>query len=207
MDERDLRWLDWAKELQFLAQSGLAYCRDPFDIERFGRIRAISAEIMSEYSGIPTERVMDLFCGEEGYQTPKLDTRAAIFSGDTILLVREQSGAWALPGGWVDAMESVRSNTIKEVREEAGLEVEPSRLIALQDRRQHNQPPYAYNICKVFVLCRVIRGSFVPNTETTESRYFGLDELPELATEKVTKEQIALCFRAKDDEHWQPTFD
>lgn len=184
MDERDLRWLDWANELQFLAQSGLAYCRDPFDIERFERIRAISAEIMSEYSGIPTERVMDLFCGEVGYQTPKLDTRAAIFSGDTILLVREQSGAWALPGGWVDAMESVRSNTIKEVREEAGLVVEPCRLIALQDRKQHNQPPYAYNICKVFVLCRVIGGSFVPNTETTESRYFGLDELPELAIEE-----------------------
>ena len=76
----DPRWLEWAKELQFIAQAGLTYSRDPFDIERFERIREISAEIMSHQSDLPIEKVKELFCNETGFQTPKLDTRAAIFN-------------------------------------------------------------------------------------------------------------------------------
>ena len=103
MDERHLQWLEWAKELQFIAQTGLTYSKDPFDLERFGRIREISAEIMSHMCDIPVETVKGLFCNETGFQTPKLDTRAAIFdrSGDKILLVKELNGTWSLPGGWV----------------------------------------------------------------------------------------------------------
>ena len=70
----DPRWLEWAKELQFIAQAGLTYSRDPFDIERFERIREISAEIMSHQSGLPVEKIKELFCNETGFQTPKLDT-------------------------------------------------------------------------------------------------------------------------------------
>lgn len=200
-------WLDWAKELQFLSQSALAYCKDPFDIERFERIREISAEIMSCYSGLPLNKIKGLFCNEHGFQTPKLDTRAAIFKGNRILLVHERNDTWSLPGGWVDVLESIKTNTIKEVKEEAGLDVEPTRIIAVQDRNKHNSPPYAYNVCKVFILCKVQGGKFNPNIETTESNYFMLDELPELAEEKVTEEQIRLCFEAKDNPNWQPTFD
>ena len=104
-------------------------------------------------------------------------------------------------------MQSVKSNTIKEVREEAGLDVETIRLIAVQDRNKHNTPPYAYNICKVFVLCKAIGGSFQANAETVESRYFALDELPLLAEEKNNREQIEMCFKANADENWQTLFD
>ena len=209
MNDRHMQWLEWAKELQFIAQAGLAYSKDPFDLERFGRIREISAEIMSQMSGIPVETVKGLFCNETGFQTPKLDTRAAIFdrSGDKILLVKELNGTWSLPGGWVDLMQSVKSNTIKEVQEEAGLDVETVRLIAVQDRNKHNTPPYAYNVCKVFVLCRVTGGAFRANSETVESRYFALHELPPLAQEKNSHEQIEMCFRANADENWKVMFD
>lgn len=209
MDERHLQWLEWAKELQFIAQAGLTYSKDPFDLERFGRIREISAEIMSHMCDIPVETVKGLFCNETGFQTPKLDTRAAIFdrSGDKILLVKELNGTWSLPGGWVDLTQSVKSNTIKEVQEEAGLDVETVRLIAVQDRNKHNTPPYAYNVCKVFVLCRVTGGAFRANTETVESRYFALHELPPLAQEKNSREQIEMCFRANADENWKVMFD
>ena len=95
-------WLDWAVELQALAQAGLHYSKDPFDLERFTRVREIAAEMLACRSGLPLEKVKDLFCGETGYQTPKLDTRAAIFQGENILLVRERDGRWSLPGGWVD---------------------------------------------------------------------------------------------------------
>lgn len=200
-------WLSWAMELQSLAQCGLAYVKDVYDQERYERLREIAAEMIAYQTEIPMEKVKDLFCTETGYQTPKLDTRAAIFQEDKILLVREKSGLWSLPGGWVDVLESIGSNTEKEVREEAGLTVTAERLIALQDRNRHNQPPYAYGICKAFVQCRVLGGSFQENTETTESGYFALDELPPLAEDKCTKEQIRLCFQAYWSEKWEAVFD
>ena len=115
MDEK--LWLNWAIELQSLAQAGMTYGKDIYDRERYERIREISAEIIAHKSEIPVETVKDLFCNETGYQTPKLDTRAAIFKDDKILLVRENNGKWSLPGGWVDVNVSVKENAIKEVKE------------------------------------------------------------------------------------------
>lgn len=202
-----IKWLEWAKELQFIAQAGLTYSKDPFDIERFARIREISAEILSSQSDIPYTKVKELFCNETGFQTPKIDTRAAIFNEDKILLVKENNGTWSLPGGWCDVMETIKSNTIKEVREEAGLDVEPIGIIAVQDRNMHNEPPYAYNVCKVFVHCKVTGGQFCPNTETTESNYFSIDDLPQLAEEKNNREQIELCFKYNNATFWHVPFD
>lgn len=202
------KWLKWAIEIQAMAQSGLAYSHDVYDKERYERLREISAEMLAEQSDVPLEKVKDLFCNESGYQTPKLDTRAAIFKDGKILLTHENNGTWALPGGWCDVLESVRSNTVKEVKEETGLDVKAVRLIALQDRNKHNVPTYAYGICKVFVLCEIVGGEFVENIETTEIAFFDFDNLPEnLANEKTNKEQICMCFAAYKDENWQPIFD
>lgn len=200
-------WLQWAVELQSLAQAGLTYGKDSYDQERYGRIREISAEMVAHMTEIPLEKVKDLFCNEQGYQTPKLDTRAAIFEDGRILLVRENNGKWSLPGGWCDVNVSVGENTVKEVREEAGLDVVADRIIAVQDRARHNLPVYAYGVCKVFVQCSVIGGQFEPNIETTEFRYFPEDHLPELATEKNNKEQIQMCFAAYRSENWKTLFD
>ena len=201
------QWLKWAMELQFIAQAGLTYSKDLFDISRFERIREISAEIMSHKTGFSAEHVKEVFCNETGFQTPKLDTRAAIFKDNKVLLVKERSGGWSLPGGWVDVNESVRSNTIKEVKEESGYDAVPVKLIAVQDRKNHNQPLYAYGICKVFVLCEITGGDFETNIETVERGFFGLDELPELSTEKNTKKQIEMCFNAYNSNNWETLFD
>lgn len=200
-------WLDWAVELQALAQAGLYYSKDPFDQERFQRIRDISAEMMAHKTALPLETVKDLFCGETGYQTPKLDTRAAVFQEGKILLVQEEDGRWSLPGGWADVDISVGENTVKEVKEEAGLDVVPKLVIALQDRNRHNSPPSAFGICKVFVLCELLGGSFQPNLETLDSGWFGLDELPELSTEKTTEAQIGMCFDACLADGWVTQLD
>ena len=200
-------WLEWAIELQSLAQAGLYYGKDPFDRERYQRIREIAAEMAAEKTELSPEEVRELFCCETGYQTPKLDTRAAIFQGDSILLVRERDGRWSLPGGWVEVTLSVKENTIKEVKEEAGLDVSADRIIAVQDREKHNKPVYAWRVCKIFVLCTLLGGAFVPNTETIESGWFPLDSLPPLAEEKNNREQIALCFEAHRAENWETRFD
>ena len=182
------KWLEWAIELQSLAQAGLTYGKDVYDRERYERIRDISAEILSYKTDISVER-------------------AAVFEHEKILLVKENNGKWSLPGGWVDVNLSVKENTVKEVKEESGLDVTADRIIAIQDRDRHNLPAYAYGVCKIFVLCSVIGGEFEKNIETTEFRYFNKAELPELATEKNTKEQIEMCFNAYYNKNWIVEFD
>ena len=202
------KWLKWAIEIQSLSQIGLTYTKDVYDRERYQRLREISAEMLAEKTEVSIEKVKDLFCHETGYQTPKLDTRAAIFRNNKILLVQENNGTWSLPGGWCDVLESVKSNTEKEVREETGLNVKAVKIISIQDRNKHNKPVYAYGVCKIFVLCEVINGKFVENIETTEIRYFSLQDLPHnLAEEKTNKEQIEMCFKAYLNENWQTQFD
>lgn len=121
--------------------------------------------------------------------------------------MHEKNGTWSLPGGWVDVDISVGENVVKEVREEAGLITVPEKVIAVQDREKHNRPVYANKICKVFVQCRVIGGEFKENPETTGFDYFGIDELPPLATEKINKEQIQMCFDAYNDDNWKTLLD
>lgn len=205
--DQNHKWLDWAVELQALAQAGLFYSKDIYDIERFQRIRQIAAEMLVSPSGLPLEQVTNLFCGETGYQTPKLDTRAAVFQQDKILLVQEKDGLWSLPGGWVDVNLSVKENAVKEVKEEAGLDVRAEFIIAVQDRKKHNPELSAYNITKVFFLCTILDGSFQPNSETIDSGYFSPENLPPLAKNKTTAEQIKMCFDAYHAENWVTLFD
>ncbi len=206
-DDPDI-WLDWAVELQAIAQAGLAYTENPFDRERFERVRAIAAEMVARKSGLSLERVRYLFCNEEGYQTPKLDTRAAVFEGDRILLVRERDGRWSLPGGWADVGITLRENMAKEVKEEAGLDVEVGTVVAVQDRAKHNAPIAAHQVCVVFALCTATGGGFRENIETTESGYFALDELPPLCVPKTSEDQVHLCFEAhRSPQTWRTRLD
>lgn len=205
--EKNEQWLRWAVELQALAQNGLFYGKDKFDLERYERIREIAAEMISFKTDIPIQKVKNLFCNDIGYQTPKIDTRAAIFEDGKILLVHEANGTWALPGGWCDVNISVEENTKKEVKEEAGLDVSVKRVIAVQDREKHNLPIYAYKVCKIFMQCQVLGGNFAENIETTGFRYFRIDELPPLAEEKNTADQIRMCFQAMQSETWEALFD
>ena len=202
------QWLKWIVEIQGLAQSGLAYAKDVYDIERYERLREISAEMLANRTELPIEKVKEVFCNEVGYQTPKIVTRAAIFKNNKILLAQENSLKWTLPGGWCDVLESIESNTLKEVKEETGLDVKAIKIISLQDRNKNNKPVYAFGICKIFVLCELIGGQFKENTETVGIKYFGLDEIPnDIAEEKTNIKQIQMCFNAYNDSNWQTRFD
>ena len=202
------KWLDFAIRIQSIAQAGLQYGKDQYDKERYGELRKIAAEMVSEKTDISVEKVYDLFCNETGYQTPKVDTRAAVFMDDKILLVHENNGTWSLPGGWCDVDQSIASNTEKEVKEEAGFTVKAEKLIAVQDWRKHNVTNYAYGVVKAFVMCRYESGNFEENIETTEIAFFGKDELPDhLAVEKCTREQILMCFDAYENPEMPTLFD
>lgn len=199
--------VNWAIRLQSLAQAGLTYGKDKFDLERYQEIRDISAEMMAEISGLPIKKVKKLFCNEIGYQTPKIGTRAAIFKDDKILLVQENNGIWSIPGGWCEVNLSVKENIIKEVKEEAGIDIEVEKLIAINDSNKHYKGLWPYGIETVFFLCKAIGGSFKKNDETIASEYFGLDELPELSEDKGSKEQVEMCFKAYQDPSWRAEFE
>lgn len=201
-------WLDFAIRIQSIAQAGLQYGKDKYDKERYEELRRISAEMIAVKTDIPVAKVYDLFCNETGYQTPKVDTRAAVFVDGKILLVHENNGTWSLPGGWCDVDQSVASNTVKEVKEETGFTVTAEKLIAVQDWRKHNVTNYAYGVVKIFVLCKYESGEFEDNIETTGIAFFDRDTIPEnLAVEKCTREQILMCFEALRNPNAPTMFD
>lgn len=194
--------------MQALAQSGLAFSDNPYDRDRYHKLRQLSTEIMHEYTGVSIEKLKDLFTGETGYQTPKVDIRSAVFRGDMILMVREKiDGRWSLPGGWADVNTSVSESAIRECLEEAGAIVKPERIVAIHTANRHNNFIYPYSIYKIFVQCRLTDWSFKENTETHGADFFSPDKLPELSTERNTEEQISMCFKAKKSEKFEADFD
>ena len=202
-------WKKWAQELQFLAQSSLAYSKDKFDRERSERIRDIACEMLSYKYDLPIEKIKMDFASEIGYQTPKVETRAAIIKDNKILLVKEQlDGKWALPGGYQDVNVSVRENIIKEASEEAGAVVQPLKVVAVLDYNRHHHVNFPLGMVKIFVLCEYINHSFNENTETLGAEFYSLDDLPELSLTRTTKKQLEMCFECyKNPENWDTIFD
>ncbi|MFK7691885.1 NUDIX hydrolase [Paenibacillus sp. HJGM_3] len=191
-----LQWLEWAKQIQAISQSGLAYSKDVYDQERFEQLRQLSIEIMSAYTGVEEEKVRSLFAAEQGYATPKVAVRAVVFREGKLLLVRERAdGAWALPGGWADIGLSPKEIAVKETREESGYEVQAGRLLAIFDKNRHeDQPPSPYHEYTVYILCELIGGEERTSVETSEVGFFGPDELPVLSSSRNTENQVNMLF-------------
>lgn len=189
------KWLEWAKRIQSLSQTGITFSKDIYDIERYEELRNISAEIISEYTGLEMEKIKDLFTSEKGYQTPKIDVRGAVFKDDKILLVREKiDDRWSLPGGFCDIGLSPSENVVKEVKEESGYDVNAKKLIALLDMNKHSHPPQPYHYYKIFIQCELTGGKAETGLETKDVRFFSEKNLPKLSTGRNTEEQIYMLF-------------
>ncbi len=206
--DHEPKWLNWAKRIQSLAQQGLTYTKDKYELDRYQQLRDLSVEIMQEYTEAGEEKIRDLFCFEKGYQTPKNDVRAAILEGDDILLVKEKiDGRWAMPGGWCDIGLSIRENIKKECLEEAGAIVNPTKLVCVLDWVSNTKAPLPYAIYKTVMLCSFDGYRFNDNTETSEANFFSRYDLPELSDGRTTKELIDLCFEARDNPDFIPIID
>ncbi len=204
-------WLLWARELQAMAQTGLSFSKDPYDLERYRRLRTVALEILSAGSGAPLPRLERLFEQDLGYPTPKVDVRGAVIRGEEVLLVREVSdGRWTLPGGWADVSASARENVEREIREESGYEARALRLVAVWDARRENHAyprPHPYTIYKMFFLCELVGGRAQTSLETSEVGFFPLAALPELSRGRVTAAQIARLFEHARNPHLPSDFD
>lgn len=190
------KWLDWAKQLQSLAQAGLAYSKDIYDVERFELIRNISVEMLSQQTGMEMTVIKDLFASETGYATPKVDIRAVIFKDNKILMVKENSdGSWALPGGWADIGLTPSEVAVKEVKEESGFDVKAVKLLAVMDMKCHPHPPSPFHIYKMFIQCEIIGGQPMKGVETSAVEFFAENKLPPLSIARNTQTQIEMIFK------------
>ena len=202
------QWLEWAKRIQALSQTGLTYSKDIYDIERYEELRQISVEIMTEYTELEMSKIKDLFTNETGYQTPKIDVRGVVFKNDQILMVQENfDGKWALPGGFCDIGLSPSENVVKEIKEESGYDVIPIRLIALLDKNKHPHPPDAYHYYKIFILCEIIGGEATIGIETSNIQFFSEHNLPQLSTNRNTESQINTLFEFLRNPEKETIFD
>jgi ADP-ribose pyrophosphatase YjhB (NUDIX family) len=202
-------WLDWAKQLQAIAQTGLTYAASPYDVERYEQVRHIAAEMVADRSDLPLIRVLDLFTQDTGYATPKVDVRAVIFHNGSILLVRERSdGRWTLPGGWADVGEAPSECVVRETKEETGYVVQVRKLLAVFDRSKHpHEPPFPFHVYKMFFLCEIAAGQATRNAEIDEIGFFTRDVIPPLSLTRITPEQIDRMFAHQQHADWPTDFD
>jgi ADP-ribose pyrophosphatase YjhB (NUDIX family) len=202
------KWLDWAKQLQSIAQAGLTYSKDVYDLERFELIRNISIEIMSQQTDTEMVIVKDLFANETGYATPKVDIRAVVFKDNKIVMVRENTdGNWSLPGGWADIGLTPSEVAVKEVKEESGFDVKAIKLLAILDQKCHPHRPSPYHIYKIFIQCEIIGGQPKEGIETSAVGFFSENELPPLSIARNTESQIKMAFKNLYNPHERVYFD
>lgn len=198
------RWLTWAKEIQAIAQTGLAFTENVYDKERYHQLQHLAAEIIATHTDIDVTPLREMFEKEAGYATPKVDVRGIVFKEDTLLMVREKmdGGRWTVPGGWADVNTTPAEAVVKEVLEESGYRVRATKILAVYDRNKHAHPPYLFHVYKVFIRCELL--SDIPEKATTdyetgEPTFFNEAEIPaDISTPRVTAAQIGRFFQ-----HWR----
>jgi ADP-ribose pyrophosphatase YjhB (NUDIX family) len=203
------QWLQWARRLQAIAQNGITYATQPFDLERYHQVQAVAAEMMAAGADMPVAKIEGLFAEELGYATPKVDTRGVVFRDEGLLLVREAAdGRWSLPGGWADLHESPSENVVREIFEESGFRTRVVKLLAVYDRSRHPHVPVRpYRLYKLFFRCEIVGGEPRNSIETSGVGFFREDDLPEISVSRVTPGQIARMFEHYRNPDLPPDFD
>jgi ADP-ribose pyrophosphatase YjhB (NUDIX family) len=202
-------WLTWAKRLAALAQDGLTYSDNEYEIDRYNQVRQIAAEMMAAGSDLDAKALIDLFAPERGYATPKVDVRGVVIRDDKILLVKEKiDGGWTLPGGWADPWQSPSEAVTREVFEESGFEVRVVKLAAVYDRSKHpHLPLMPFHLYKLFFLCEITGGTATESYETTGVEFFAEDSIPSLSISRTLPFQIARMFEHYRNQDLPTDFD
>ena len=201
-------WLTIAKKINSIAQTGLAFTKDKFDCERYSELLDLSVQILNHITAIDSKKLEFIFNRDIGYQTPKLGIRAVIFKDQKVLLVKEKmDGKWCLPGGYADPGLTPGEITIKEVKEESGYDVKPTRILGLIDYNKHQDRPFPFDIYNLFMECEIVGGAPAAGEETSEVGFFDLNQLPELSVRRVTKEQLLKMCELAMNKELKPVFD
>ena len=207
MPDKDV-WLDRARRLRAIAQTGLTFTREKYDRERYEELATIANTMLAELVDAPLEKIVGIYLPERGYPTPKVDVRAGVFDDDgRVLLVQEESdGCWALPGGWADELESAKLSCEREVFEESGYHAVAVKLAAIKDRSLHPYAPQRLeHVYKLLFVCDLTGGAEATSIETTAARFFPRDALPTLSVSRTLEDDIHLLW-AHRNEPLRPCF-
>ena len=200
--------LEWARKVQAIAQTGLAFTHDPFDRERYTQLAELVADLLSRELEIPLAAARELWAGEHGYATPKVDVRGGVFRDDRVLLVRERAdGRWTLPGGWVDVNDAPSEAVAREILEESGYRARAVKLAALVDKNRHPHPAGVHHIYKLFFVCELEGGDPAASSETDAVEFFPVHALPPLSTGRVLASQIERLYQHRLDPSLPTDFD
>lgn len=200
--------LDFARRLLALSQSGLHFTHEEYDRERYREIVAIATGLLEAESTLSAEQLRKTWFVEDGYATPKMDVRGAIYRDDRVLLVRETvDGKWTLPGGWADINDTPSRAIEKEVEQETGFTARAVKLAALYDRNLHDHPAYFFHSWKAFFICEITGGEARLSHETDGVEFFPLGALPELSTGRSTAKQIRRMYEHHLNREWPTEFD
>jgi ADP-ribose pyrophosphatase YjhB (NUDIX family) len=188
------KFLNEIKRLKAVADTGLLYCKNEYDKERYLELEEISFRLLHEFSSASIEDLKFMLPSVKDYPTAKVDIRGLAVSEDNrILLVKESiDGRWSLPGGWADVGHSPKETIIKEFKEETGLDVLPERLLAVFDKKMHPHPPQPFYVYKMVFYCKPVSSEIIKGFDVLDVNYFDVDHLPELSEDRILKSQIQL---------------
>ena len=197
------RRLEMLRSLQALSRTGLHFCKDAYDRERYEAIEHIAAQLLGAAVQADPDELLATWAREDGYITPKIEVRGAVFrpQDGRVLLVRETAdGLWTLPGGWADVNDSPASAVTKEIEQEAGFRVRVVKLAALYDRNapRHGHAPSAHHGWKAFFLCEIEGGEARGSYETDAVDFFDVARLPPMSMGRCTPSQVM-----RMQQHWQ----
>ena len=199
MNQQTPQWLAWAQEIFSLSQSGLTYSGNEYDIERYKRLQAITAEIIASQSELSKDSVLESFSMQAGYITPKVDVRGAVVHEGKILLIQERAdGNWAMPGGWADLGNSPASVAEREVWEESGFRVKAEKVVAVIDANRL-EPMEFYHAYKIIFLCKLLDGEPRTSHETLAVDFFDPNELPPLSLFRTSEAMLQEVFAHVQD--------
>ncbi len=209
MPADDPHWLNIARELRAIAQTGLTFTADRFDRQRYERVRELAALMLAQGSGADYGSILGILGEDKGYATPKVDVRGAAFVDGRILMVREISdGKWTLPGGWADIHQSAAECVVREIAEESGFTAKALKLAAVRDYQKSGHPPRNLDcIYKLFFICEITGGAARASDETSEVAFFLRDALPPLSLGRITAAQIDRMFHHAEHPDLAADFD
>ena len=186
---------DFVVKVHSIAKIGLTFSKDPYAIDNYKELNELSKEMLEKFCDVKFDRP-SMF-ERDIYPTPSISSRTIITNDKgEILLVREaNSGLWSMPGGWADLYDSPSKAAFNEVSQEAGIEPKIVRLVALLERTpfksSKNVPEYVM----------VFEGSIDHKKfhehchETTDVKFFPMDQLPEMSR-KMSKDELDRIFKA-----------
>ncbi len=191
MNDREFKWLNIAREIQQLAQTGSAFAVTDYEKDRYKRLTEITAEIIEHHTDLEKEFVKKVLMEHPGYATPKIDVRAAVVKDGKILLVQETTDScWAMPGGWADVGDVPSEVAIRECKEESGFDVKPIKVIGVFDANRIGGRLEFFHAFKIIFLCELIGGEATPSDETLDVRFFDLNELPALSLNRTNEKHL-----------------